>query len=179
MTRKRAIAFAGLAVLATAAGALFFALTAGGSTHDISLDGVDGDRLAEFDVRLLKPDREAVVSAETAREAALATPSLTAGEVKETVLVRVVRGTMIPPIDTVAWAVNFDPNTVRGIPESGPARPDGQRRNRGCAGPPTFHVTFIDALTGQFLFSVQQAGEQIECPSPQYDGPTPVATPRP
>jgi hypothetical protein len=169
MTRMR-IGLAALTALAAAVVVLTFALRAGGSTHDITLDGVDGDRLAEFDVRLLEPDREAVISAETAKEAALATPSLSAGEVKETVLVRVIRDTMIPPIDTVAWAVNFDPNTIRGIPESGPGRPDGKPKDRVCTGPPTFYVTFIDAVGGQFLFSVQQAGDQIECPTPWPTG---------
>ena len=172
LTRGRLVLLA-IVVGSIGFAAMFVAITAGGSTHDIELAGVDGDKLAAFDVKLLEPEGEPAIGAAEAESAAKGFGGTAEAKVKEAVLVRLVRTTAHPPVDTLAWALNYDPKTVSTF-ISGPGSPDGFQP-RPCTGPPTFHIAFVDATTGRFIMAVEQPGEEIQCNDP--DGPTPTAAP--
>lgn len=169
--RSKAGAFATVAVICVgilAAVGIFATLSAGGSTHDVELDGVDGDRLADFGYRLLSPAEDASISASDA-ESIATFGGLQTAPVKEVVLLRVVNDTAAPPLDTLAWAINFDTSALEPGPVFGPGGPDRPAYLDACRGPLEFRVTFIDADTGEFLFTTQGGGEEIPCDTPRPD----------
>jgi hypothetical protein len=98
-------------------------------------------------------------------------------EVLETVLVRLVNDSQEPPLNKLAWAVNFDPATVEAIPPSGPA---GAPRPRFCDLLPEYDVVFIDAQTGELIFeltytaALPDSDPAATCPPGNYPSPTAV-----
>jgi hypothetical protein len=143
--------------------------------HEVELQGVNGDDLAGW-ARMLKPDgRSAIVSADAA--VAKASANKPGAEALETVPVRVFNDSRRPPLDELAWAVNFDPATVIAAPPIGPIGSDFPRR---CDIHPEYDVVFIDALTGDLIFELQYVATLPEddptatCPPKDYPPPTQV-----
>ena len=156
---------------------LYFVLPARGGAHEIELQGVDGDALAGF-ARLLKPDdRSPSLSTDSAVAAAGANKQ--GAEVLETVLVRLVNDSQKPPLDKLAWAVNFDPTTIEAAPAIGPI---GAKHPLVCDVHPEYDVVFIDAQTGELIFELQYtAGPPGDDPSATCPAktiyPSPTAVP--
>ncbi|HSP55700.1 MAG TPA: hypothetical protein VLS25_08930 [Dehalococcoidia bacterium] len=177
-TRRLALAtFLAAILVAVVAGlTLYFALPARGGTHEIDLQGVDGDELAGWG-KVLEPDiRSPAISA----AAAIATSSTNKPGAKplETVLVRLVNDSRQPPLDAIAWAVNFDPKTVEVAPIGGPI---GYEHPRVCGQHPQYDVVFIDAQTGELIFELQNSGPpgndpSATCPA-ETTYPSPTAVP--
>jgi hypothetical protein len=137
-------------LLLVVSGALIAVLTAQGGSPDI-LQGVSSDDLAAQGVVIGEPkgDAASVVGQDEAREIALKENPGTV--IREVVLADLSVSSANPPIDTLAWAVNFEPKTVF-VPRSGPYQPEPT--NLGGSYATEYSVTFIDAITGEFLFSL-------------------------
>lgn len=161
--------FTALVVL-VATGALIFTLATGsGSQSQIDLDGVTAQDLTDFGVSILPPDGEPIVDASTAEQAAglNVSPSGPKAEVKETILVHLTKEGNIPPIDQLAWAVNFDPVTVQVTPPLGiPLGATLPEDAAALCDHPVYFVSFIDAQTGAFLFATERstAASADDCP---------------
>ena len=152
-------------------------LPARGGAHEIDLKGVDADALAGFG-RLLKPDgRSPSLSADSAVDAASANKP--GAKVLETILVRLVNDSRRPPLDSLAWAVSFDPTTVEAAPLFGPP---GAPQPRLCDLHPEYDVVFIDAQTGELIFELTYTGAlpaddpAATCPA-KTTYPSPTAVP--
>jgi hypothetical protein len=164
------------AALATATFLVLVALPTQGGAHEVALQGVDEAELAGWG-RLLEPDgRDASVSAPAA--VAAASSNKASARVLETVLVRLVNESAKPRLDRLAWAVNFDPESVDAAPLIGPA---GADLPRTCGSHPEYDVVFIDAQTGDLMFEIQHAltlpdgDPAATCPpEPGYPQPTQV-----
>lgn len=149
-TRRLALTTILGAVLIAAVAGLTLALVvpARGGAHEIELQRVDPDALAGFG-RLLKPaDRSPSLSAEAAVAAATFANKPDA-KVLEAVLVRLVNDSRKPPLDKLAWAVNFDPTSIQSAPLYGPPGVP-----RVCDSHPEYDVVFIDAQTGELIFEL-------------------------
>jgi hypothetical protein len=156
--------------VAAAAGALAITLSGGSSqATQVTLDGVPAENLAAAGVKLLETDEKPAVNANGAEETAkLHVPPTGSPVVKETLLVRFVNDGADPPLDLLAWAVNFDPKTVSAVPPLGPGQ------YGPFCGHPAYHVVFIDAKTGEFLAANQRGGKndadsEAGCPTPDPD----------
>ena len=155
--------------------ALTFTLPARGGTHEIELQGVDGDALAGFGRLLIPDDRSPSLSANTA--VAVAAANKPGAVVLETVLVRLVNDSRKPPLDSLAWAVNFDPATVEAAPLIGPI---GAKLPRVCDLHPEYDVVFIGAQTGELIFELTHTATIPDddpgatCPAKTYPSPTAV-----
>jgi hypothetical protein len=162
--------FGTVALVAIAAtGALIFTLTTGtGSQSQIQLDGVPMGNLADFGVSVLPPDGDPSFDARAAEDAAKAnvSPSEVEAEVKETLLVHVVKEGAIPPIDELAWAVNFEPATVSAAPPYGFGLRERPEDAAVLCAHPLYFVSFIDAQTGAFILATEQstAASADDCP---------------
>lgn len=169
----------GIAAVAVfvAVGTLVVTLSAGsGAPTRVSLDGVSDQDLADYGIELMEPDQQPEIDAATAEQAAKSGVPDAEARVKETVLVHLLNQRADPPIDELAWAVNFDPITIQAIPPLGP----GQYRY--CPGHPLYSVVFIDAESGSLLFGTQRSmlndSESIEdCPTSSDPNLTPTTTP--
>jgi len=169
------IVLSGALVAAIVGLAFALVVPARGGAHEIELQGVDPDALAGFG-RLLKPDeRSPSLPADSAVAAASANKE--GARVLETVLVRLVNDSSKPPLDTLAWAVNFDPATVPAAPLFGPP---GAPVPRLCDLHPEYDVVFIDARTGDLIFELTHTATlpaddpSATCPPKDYPAPTPV-----
>lgn len=177
MTRPALVALVSVVAIAVVAAVLAFTLTVGGSTQGTLLDGVDAKELEGSSIHILDPVGEPSITAEEAISRAKIGARSDA-RANETVLVRLVNDTGEPPWDNLSWAVNWDPQSVSEYPASGGPGHPGTPRPRVCYGPPGYSVTFIDAMTGDFLFSMQASGPEVECPTPfPDDGRTPTPPP--
>ncbi len=148
---------AGLLLLALVIGGLALALllTAQGGSAGISLQGVSAGDLADFRIALKEPPAvwAPAVGADAAAQTAVSNTPWPGAKVRETVLVRLVEPSSEPPRDTLAWAVNFDPQTV-------PYDGGGGGYLPGVTPPVTpapqtlFAVAFVDATSGKWLTAV-------------------------
>jgi hypothetical protein len=184
MTIRR-LALACLLVATVVAGAglaLYLALPAKGGANEIELQGIDENDLAGWG-RLLRPDgRPPKVSPEaafaTASRGKPNRPGAEEPEALEIVLVRLVNESREPPLDALAWAVNFDPATVEADPPIGPV---GAQLPPWCGGVhPEYDVVFVDAQTGELIFEIQYNATlpdddpSATCPPGDYPSPTAV-----
>lgn len=163
-------------ILATGVGITILGVTlaTGGGVHDVELEGIPQEEFRALGARLLEPDGEPTLSGDQAVAAAL--QNKLEGDVRETRLVRLVNDSARPKIDTLAWAVNFDPATVLRIPRLGGGplnqndESDPSTSSSACGTYLKYDVAFIDANTGEWLLSVQQSGSL----EPEQDGSCPT-----
>lgn len=181
-------ASAGLLVLVIAASAVIgVTLATGGGVHEVDLEGVPAGEFRALGARLLEPDGEPVISDGQAVSVAL--QNKFRGDVRETRLVRLVNDSARPRVDTLAWAVNFDPATVSRIPGLGEPlyqekQPKPSASPANCGVFLMYDVTFVDAMTGEWLFEVQQSGsgepnEDGTCPATPVNPPASDSTQAP
>lgn len=158
------------------AGALLATLASGsGAPSHPALDGVSDQDLADYGIQLMETDDQPLIDAKTAEEQAKAGVPDANPQVRQTALVRVINDRTDPPIDALAWAVNFDPATIQAIPPLGPGQ------YRFCGAHPLYSVVFIDADSGGLLFGAQrsmldESESSDACPTTPPDGvkPTPA-----
>lgn len=154
-------------------------LARGGGVHQLELQGIPPEEFRALGAKLLEPDGEPSVTNDQA--IAVALQNKFEGDVRETRLVQLVNDLARPPVDTLAWAVSFDPATVRRFPSlgGGPLNQGNQAETdtspSACGAYLKYDVAFVDATTGEWLFEVQQSGD-VE---PNDDGSCPATPPVP
>lgn len=137
----------------------------GGSQSGADLEGVPVGALSAGGLTLLEPTGEAAVNEVVAEEVARRNvqPRGSRAEVRQTALVHVMKEGTQPPIDHLAWAINFDPLTVTAAMPYGGFRFELDPDEVGCP-VPLYHVSFVDAKTGEFLFSMERSTGMENCP---------------
>jgi hypothetical protein len=127
----------------------------------LPLQGVASDLLADDGLSLYPVDAsvEPAFSADAAHQDAARRFGGT-GSVREIVPARVVQSSLVPvgnqvadggakpSVDQLAWVVNYEPKSAGApwIGWTGEGNPPYQ--------PPKYHLVFLDANTGEFIFSV-------------------------
>ena len=162
------LGIAAAAVLAVAGGLVLTFASGSGSQSQVTLDGVTAQDLVDFGVTLTPPDGEPGIDESTAEELAVSNAGPSAGpnaEVKQTVLVHLAKEGNIPPIDQLAWAVNFDPATIVAAPPYGFGLDGPPDDLAVLCDHPLYFVSFIDARTGEFIFATERsaAASADEC----------------
>lgn len=149
LNRGIRVGLAGIVTVLLAAGAgLFFMVSAGNSAPLLSLDGVDFAGLEQQGITLKAPadGAEARVKIQAQEAPARAGAPL---PVKEVVLGQLVTSN-VPRYDRLVWIVSYS----HGLPISGvPAAIDEATVPE--IEPASYRLAFIDAETGEFLFSIQ------------------------
>lgn len=137
---------------------LFLLVGAGGSAPPLNLDGVDFTGLDQQGITLKSPPDDAPALAkipeiDAQKSAGVPLP------VKQTVLGRLITANTVPQYDRLVWIVSYDATSFP--PPGGPApldgsvisddSPDGNTKYA----PASYMLAFVDAQTGEFLFSIR------------------------
>jgi hypothetical protein len=126
----------------------FLLVDTGSSAPPLAIDGVDLAALRQQDIDLKAPPSDALAKVPSEDAAAKAGLNLPA---KEVVLARLVsKGP--PALDRLVWAVSYDGELPVG--GGGPAPVAGEPAGVRFE-PADYMLAFVDAETGEFLFSVQ------------------------
>ncbi len=129
------------------AASVWLLMAQGGSSDP--LQGISAARLAEAGLTIKDPGGAApAVTADQARDLALSGEP--GASVREVVLVRLLSDRQVPPIDALAWAINFDPKSLP-VEVGGPFHP-GRQIPQGLEN--QYSVAFVNAATGKYLFTV-------------------------
>ncbi len=145
--RKLFVLTGAVAVFGVAVSSLLLVDT-GSSAPPLAIDGVDLAALQQQDIDLKAPPSDA--QAKISREEAAARAGFDL-PVKEVVLSRLI-SKLPPKMDRLVWAINYDGGLPIG---EGPAPVPGEPTVDVEFGPADYMLAFVDAETGEFLFSVQ------------------------
>ena len=138
------------AALITAATVAF--LTAQGGSSDV-LQGISAEDLAAQGITLEEPAQGSATAITMDRATELARGSRAGASVREVRLVRLIDKHRSPATDKIAWAVNFDPQTVLDEPVL-PYFPDRSPSSVPAQYQTQYSVAFVDPQTGEVFFSI-------------------------
>jgi hypothetical protein len=126
---------------------LFLLAGIGGSAPKLGLQGVDFAGLEHQGIRIEAAVTQATIPAKEAPEnAKIPLP------VKQIVLGRLITEN-VPVYDRTVWIVSYDATSLPA--PGGPVNDDGTSGASGVYAPADYMIAFVDAETGEFLFSVR------------------------
>lgn len=147
------------------------------TSADVVLEGVSADMLAEGGYEL-RPASESEAAVPAAGAEAVMKKTNSDGAVSRQTTLVWLSSTREPYTykDQLVWVVNTDPSTVDGLMPGGWTEEDW-KPYRGMGLHPDFKLVFVDAKTGEALFSFERSSEAGFYPLPSFEPNT--GTPAP